>query len=48
LKNSLFKKACEFRAGGPSCVKGEKLAWAAEFVTEEASEETLNMKSIIK
>jgi len=34
LKNSLFRKAVEFRIGGPDAVKHEKYDWAKEFVTE--------------
>jgi len=48
LKNSLFRKAVDFRVGGPELVKQEKYAWAREFVTDEPMDEFTVLKPILK
>lgn len=48
LKNSLFRKAVDFRVGGAAFVKTEKYAWAQNFVTEEPIEELANFRPLLK
>lgn len=48
LKNSLFRKAVDFRIGGPDFVKPEKYDWAKAFVTEAPMEELNNLRPLLK
>lgn len=48
LKNSLFRKAVDFRVGGTDFVKPEKYDWAKEFVTEEPMEELSALRPLLK
>lgn len=48
LKNSLFRKAVDFRVGGADFVKPEKYAWARSFVTEEPIEELTHLRPLLK
>jgi len=48
LKNSLFRKAVDFRVGGAEFVKPEKYDWAKDFVTEEPMEELSNLRPLLK
>lgn len=48
MKNSLFRKAVDFRVGGPDFVKPEKYDWAKSFVTESPMEELAALRPILK
>jgi len=48
LKNSLFRKAVDFRVGGVDFVKPEKYDWAKSFVTEDPIEELANLRPLLK
>jgi hypothetical protein len=48
LKNSLFRKAVDFRVGGAEFVKPENYDWAKDFVTEEPMPELSELRPILK
>lgn len=48
LKNSLFRKAVDFRVGGAEFVKQAKYEWARDFVTEDPIEELANLRPLLK
>jgi len=48
LKNSLFRKAIDFRVGGAEFVKPEKYDWAKDFVTEDPIEELAALRPLLK
>jgi hypothetical protein len=48
LKNSLFRKAVDFRVGGADFVKPEKYDWAKDFVNEAPMEELANFRPLLK
>lgn len=48
LKNSLFRKAVDFRVNGAEFVKPEKFDWAKDFVTEEPMPELECLRPLLK
>lgn len=48
MKNSLLRKACDFKVGGPDFCAPEKYEWAREFVTEKPNEDFKVLRTMLK